>query len=119
LKSLDVPPKTLEAFTKIFQAFLWKGRHEVNGGHCLVVWDEVTTPKCFGGWVYPIFASSTLCSNAGGRGFNGRTLPRHGPNLIFSFLVSRWPSLRRPWWFSWSTATELGSGVTVGWTIPG
>jgi hypothetical protein len=53
LMSLDVPPNTLEAFTKVCRAFLWKGRREVNGGHCLVAWDEVTTPKCFGGLGLP------------------------------------------------------------------
>jgi hypothetical protein len=53
LMSLNVPPKTLEAFTKVCQAFLWKGRREVHGGHCLVAWDEVTTPKCFGGLGIP------------------------------------------------------------------
>jgi hypothetical protein len=49
LMSLDFPPKTLEAFTKICRAFLWKGRRQVNGGHCLVVWDKVTAPKSVGG----------------------------------------------------------------------
>jgi hypothetical protein len=53
LMSLDVPPKTLEAFSKVCHAFLWKGRREVNGGHCLVAWDKVTTPKCFGGLGIP------------------------------------------------------------------
>jgi hypothetical protein len=50
LMSLDVPPKTLEAFTKICRAFLWKGRRQVNGGHCLVAWDKVTAPKSMGGF---------------------------------------------------------------------
>jgi hypothetical protein len=49
LMSLDVPPEMLHAFTKVCRAFLWKGRRQVNGGHCLVAWDEVTTPKLFGG----------------------------------------------------------------------
>jgi hypothetical protein len=49
MMSLDVPPKMLQAFIKVCRAFLWKGRREVNGGHCLVAWEEVTTPKCFGG----------------------------------------------------------------------
>jgi hypothetical protein len=45
LMSLDVPPDTLLDFTKVCRAFLWKGRCQVNGGHCLVARDEVTTPK--------------------------------------------------------------------------
>jgi hypothetical protein len=53
LMSLDVPPEMLQAFTKVCRAFLWKDRREVNGGHCLVAWEEVTTPKCFGGLGIP------------------------------------------------------------------
>jgi hypothetical protein len=49
--SLDVSPKTLEAFH--CRAFLWKGRNDANGGHCLVVWDRATTPKCYGGLSIP------------------------------------------------------------------
>jgi hypothetical protein len=48
LMSLDVLPETLHAFTNVCRAFLWKGRREVHGGHCLVAWDEVTTPKSMG-----------------------------------------------------------------------
>jgi hypothetical protein len=32
---------------------MWKGRREVNGGHFFVAWEEVTTPKCFGGLGIP------------------------------------------------------------------
>jgi hypothetical protein len=53
LMLLDVPPETLHAFTKVCRAFLWKGRRQVNGGHGLVAWDEVTTPKRFGGLGIP------------------------------------------------------------------
>jgi hypothetical protein len=53
LMSLDIPPKTLEAFAKICRAFLWKGRQQVNGGHCLVAWDKVTSPKSVGGLGLP------------------------------------------------------------------
>jgi hypothetical protein len=48
LMSLDVTPRTLAAFTKNCRAILWKDRRQVNGGHCLVAWDEVTTPKSVG-----------------------------------------------------------------------
>jgi hypothetical protein len=53
MMSLDVPPKTLAAFTKVCRAFLWKGPREVNGGHCLVAWEEVTSPNFFGGLGIP------------------------------------------------------------------
>jgi hypothetical protein len=53
LMSLDIPLETLEAFTKICRAFLWKGRQQVNGDHCLVAWDKVTAPKSMGGLGLP------------------------------------------------------------------
>jgi hypothetical protein len=53
MMSLDVPLKVLAVFTKVCRAFLWKGRREVNGGHYLVAWEEVTSPKCFRGLDIP------------------------------------------------------------------
>ncbi|KAM0924079.1 hypothetical protein ACQ4PT_005077 [Festuca glaucescens] len=49
MMSLDIPPKVLEALLKICRAFLWKGRREVKGGHYLVAWDKVASPKLLGG----------------------------------------------------------------------
>ncbi|KAM0823938.1 hypothetical protein ACQ4PT_070521 [Festuca glaucescens] len=53
MMSLDIPPKVIEALLKICRAFLWKGRQEINGGHCLVVWDKVASPKALGGLGIP------------------------------------------------------------------
>jgi hypothetical protein len=53
MMSLDIPPKVVEALRKICRAFLWKGRQEVKGGHCLVAWDKVTSPKDHGGLGIP------------------------------------------------------------------
>jgi hypothetical protein len=49
MMSLDVHIETLLAIEKILRGFLWKGRKDVHGGHCLVVWDMVCMPKEFGG----------------------------------------------------------------------
>jgi hypothetical protein len=51
--SLDIPPKVIEALLKICRAFLWKGRREISGGHCLVAWDKVASPKLLGGLGIP------------------------------------------------------------------
>ncbi|KAM0873929.1 hypothetical protein ACQ4PT_037735 [Festuca glaucescens] len=40
MMSLDIPIKTLIAIEKIIRGFLWKGRKDVKGGHCLVAWDK-------------------------------------------------------------------------------
>jgi hypothetical protein len=39
----------LKHINKIRRGFLWKGDDNVNGGHCLVVWQKVQRPKQLGG----------------------------------------------------------------------
>jgi hypothetical protein len=53
MMSLDIPVKTILAIEKIIRGFLWKGRKDVKGGHCLVAWDKVCTPKAWGGLGIP------------------------------------------------------------------
>jgi hypothetical protein len=53
MMSLGIPPKVLDALIKICRGFLWKGRQEINGGHCLVAWDKVALPKSLGGLGIP------------------------------------------------------------------
>jgi hypothetical protein len=106
LMSLDVPPKTLDAFTKVCRTSLWKGQREVHSGHCLVAWDEVTTLKCFGGLEFLTSAFSTSLFASGGLGFSGLTPLKRGPSSIYSSLAPLWRSLRQPWWFSWAMGRE-------------
>jgi hypothetical protein len=49
MMSLDVQIETLLAIEKILCGFLWKGRKDAHGGHCLVAWDRVCMPKDLGG----------------------------------------------------------------------
>jgi hypothetical protein len=49
MMSLDVQIETLLAIEKILRGFLWKGRKDAHGGHCLVVWDRICMPKELGG----------------------------------------------------------------------
>jgi len=49
LLALDLPAKALEAIDKIRRGFLWKGRKDVRGGHCLIAWPKVTRPPNLGG----------------------------------------------------------------------
>ena len=47
--ALDLPPWALRAIDKIRRGFLWKGRKDAKGGHCLLAWPKVTRPLYLGG----------------------------------------------------------------------
>ena len=47
--AIDLPPWALKAIDKIRRSFLWKGRREANGGHCVVAWPKVCRPREPGG----------------------------------------------------------------------
>ena len=47
--ALELPPWCLKAVDKIRRNFLWRGRKETNGGHCLIAWPKVSRPKELGG----------------------------------------------------------------------
>uniref|UniRef100_A0A0A8Z6K7 Reverse transcriptase zinc-binding domain-containing protein n=1 Tax=Arundo donax TaxID=35708 RepID=A0A0A8Z6K7_ARUDO len=49
LMALDVPKWVIKAIDKRQRAFLWKGRKDVQGGHCAVAWSRVCHPLELGG----------------------------------------------------------------------
>jgi len=49
LLAVDLPARALKSIDKIRRGFLWKGRRDVRGGHCLVAWPKVTRPWFLGG----------------------------------------------------------------------
>jgi hypothetical protein len=53
MMSLDITMETLLSIQKIIRGFLWKGRKDVHGGHCLVASDKVCMPKELGGLGIP------------------------------------------------------------------
>lgn len=46
---LQCPKWVYKAINKIIRGFVWKGRREVQGGHCLVGWTRVCRPSDLGG----------------------------------------------------------------------
>jgi hypothetical protein len=49
LMAIDLPPWAIKAVDKIRRGFLWKGRRDAQGGHCLVAWVKVRRPIELGG----------------------------------------------------------------------
>ncbi|GJN40212.1 hypothetical protein PR202_gb29393 [Eleusine coracana subsp. coracana] len=49
LIALDVPQWFVKVIDKWRRAFLWRGRRDLNGGHCPVAWQRVTRPLNLGG----------------------------------------------------------------------
>lgn len=47
--AVDIPQWGLDAIDKIGRGFLWRGRKEARGGHCLVAWGKVCCPLELGG----------------------------------------------------------------------
>ena len=43
------PAKSMDKLEQILRGFLWQGKNSAKGGHCLVAWETVITPKNNGG----------------------------------------------------------------------
>jgi hypothetical protein len=49
LMALDLDPWALQFADRLRRGFLWAGKEEARGGHCLVAWEAVCKPKALGG----------------------------------------------------------------------
>jgi hypothetical protein len=47
--ALELPSWAIKAIDKIRRGYLWRGRKEVNGGHCLLAWPKVCRSQELGG----------------------------------------------------------------------
>lgn len=47
--AIDLPSWTIKANGKIRRGFLWQGKTDAKGGHCLVAWTKLCLPKELGG----------------------------------------------------------------------
>ena len=47
--AVEFPAWAIKAIDKIRRGFLWRGRREARGGHCVIAWLKVFRPKELGG----------------------------------------------------------------------
>lgn len=47
--ALDPPHWAIKALGKICRGYMWCGRRDAQGGHCLIAWSKVTRAKELGG----------------------------------------------------------------------
>jgi hypothetical protein len=98
--AMDIPQWALDAIDKIRKGFLWRGRKEAKGGHCLVAWGKVCRPLQLGG--LGISSLPELCWALRMRwlwlqktdlGRLWASLPIHVPNKARAFYL--WPLFLR------------------------
>lgn len=49
LRIMDAPAWVFEEINKWMRAFFWTAKDQANGGQCLVAWNKICRPVCFGG----------------------------------------------------------------------
>jgi hypothetical protein len=71
---VDGPPAwVVEEINKHLRSFFWVGNKEATGGNCLVAWDSVCKPLCYGGLGVKNLRLQSLASESVGSGYNART----------------------------------------------
>jgi hypothetical protein len=52
LMAIDFPPWAIKAVDNVRRGFVWRGRKEAKGGHCLVAWGKACCPPELGAWAF-------------------------------------------------------------------
>jgi len=109
--AMDLPSWALRAIDKIRRGFLWKGRKEARGGHCLLAWPKVTRPVELGG-----LGISNLQQLGWALRMRWLWLQKTEPDKPWNFLpIQVHQSVKS--FFSMAVVTQVGNGTnTLFWT---
>lgn len=106
LIALDVPNWFVKAVDKWRRKFLWRGRKDLQGGHCLVAWQQVTRPLHLGG------LGVDLQTMASALRMRWLWLERTQPDRPWGLLRVHIPEMARMM-FMISVTTTVGDGSTT------
>lgn len=108
--AIDLPVWALKAIDKVRRGFLWKGRKDVKGGHCLIAWPKVTRPLELGG-----LGISNLQKLGWALRMRWLWLQKTQPDKPWAFLpIQVHPSAKA--FFSMAVVSEVGNGkITMFW----
>jgi hypothetical protein len=109
--AVDLPQWAHKAVNKIRRGYLWRGRTNAKGGHCLVAWDSVCRPLELGG-----LGISNLTTLGWALRVRWLWLQKTQPQRPWSSLPIQMPEQARAF-FSVAMASEVGNGEhTIFWT---
>jgi hypothetical protein len=116
--AVEFPSWAHKAIDKIRRGFLWKGRRDAKGEHCVIAWPKVFRPPELGGLV----GISNLQQLGWALRMRWLWLQKAGPDKPLNFLpVQVHNSLKS--FFSVAIISEVGNGSnTLFWTdkwLPG
>jgi hypothetical protein len=101
------PMWVIKEIDKIRKGFLWRGRREVKGGHCMVAWGKVCRPLNFGG-----LGISSLPELCWALRMRWLWLQRADPTRPWNNLPVHVPNKAKAF-FSSMLVTEIGDGANT------
>jgi hypothetical protein len=109
--AFDFPPWAIKAVDKIRRGFLWRGRKDAKGGHCLVAWVKVCRPPELGG-----LGISELKTLGWSLRMRWVWLQKTEPHRPWAALPIHVPDQVRAFFFA-AVVSEIGDGAnTLFWT---